>query len=65
VGRLDSVERAGVKKPLPLFVLVFVCLTVLAIYLSNQVYRRGELAAAFVLIVAAVLFTKSLQKRNL
>jgi hypothetical protein len=54
-----------VQKPLPLFVLIFVCLTALAISLSNQAYRRGELAAAFVLIVAAVLFTKSLQKRNL
>lgn len=52
------------KKPLLLFVSVFVCLTVFAIYRSQQAYHHGELMLGFVLMIAAVLFWKTLQRMN-
>jgi cytochrome c oxidase assembly factor CtaG len=47
-----------------LFVVVFVCLTAFAIYSAQRTYHRGELMLSLVLLVAAVLFWKSLQKSS-
>jgi lipopolysaccharide export LptBFGC system permease protein LptF len=52
------------KRSLPLFVAVFVFLTAFAIYLSQRAYHRGELMWAFILMIAAVLFWKALQKKK-
>jgi lipopolysaccharide export LptBFGC system permease protein LptF len=52
------------RRSLPLFAAVFVCLTAFAIYRAQQAYHRGELMWAFILMVAAVLFWKSLQRRR-
>jgi len=51
------------KRPLTLFVAVFVCLTAFAIYSAQRASHRGELMLFLVLMVAAVLFWKSLQKK--
>jgi len=52
------------KRPLTLFVAVFVCLTAFAIYSAQRASHRGELMLFLVLMVAAVLFWKSLQKSS-
>jgi len=52
------------KRPLTLFVAVFVCLTAFAIYSAQRAFHRGELMLSLVLMVAAVIFWKSLQKSS-
>jgi len=52
------------KRPLTLFVAVFVSLTALAIYSAQRAFHRGELMLSLVLMVAAVIFWKSLQKSS-
>ena len=52
------------KKRLSLFVGVFVCLTAFAIYSAQKASHRGELMLSLVLMVAAVLLWKSLQRNS-
>jgi len=52
------------KRPLTLFVSVFVCLAAFAIYSAQRAFHRGELMLSLVLMVAAVLFWKSLQESS-
>jgi len=52
------------RRSLPLFVAVFVCLTAFAIYGAQQAFHRGELMWFFILMIAAALFWKTLQRTS-
>jgi dipeptide/tripeptide permease len=52
------------KKHLSLFVVVLLFLTAYALYASQRAAHRGELMAAFVMMVIAVIFWRRLQKSS-
>jgi len=52
------------KKRLSLFVAVFFCLTAFAIYSAQRASHRGELMLSLVLMVAALLFWRRLQRNS-
>ena len=62
----DAVEELSgfkiMKKQWLFFSAVFLFLTMLAFYLSQQAYHRSEGMAAFVLLIIAVIFWKRSQR---
>ncbi len=50
------------KKQWLFFSAVFLFLTMLALYLSQQAYHRSEGAAAFILLIIALIFWKRSQR---
>ncbi len=52
------------KKQIPLFIIILLCLTAYALYAAQGATHRGERDWAFILIVIALIFWKSLRKTS-
>ena len=52
------------KKQIPLFVIILLCLTAYAQFAAQDALHRGERTLSFVMIVVALIFWKKLQKTS-
>jgi hypothetical protein len=52
------------KKQVPLFIVILLCLTAYALYAAQDAGHRGERALAFGMLIIAVIFWKKLQKTS-
>ena len=52
------------KKQIPLFIIILLCLTLYAVYAAQHALHRGERALFFVMLIIALIFWKRIQKTS-
>lgn len=57
-------HHTAMKKQVPLFIIILLCLTAYALYAAQDALHRGERALFFVMLITALIFWKKLQKTS-
>jgi hypothetical protein len=50
------------NKPIPLFIVILLCLTAYSLYAAQDAMHRGERGLCFIMLIIALIFWKKIQK---